>query len=399
MLIKYGEISLKGRNRGAFERQLVANIQAATGVSAERIERLPGRVLITPETETALHWLQSTLGSVFGIHAFVAARVVERDLEAAARVCTELLRPYAIDGTSFRIAARRAAKDANKTSKDINAELGQHVAQALPQLTVDLDRADLVCHVEVHEDRIFIYLGRDQSDGPGGLPVGVSGAGLLSLSGGIDSPVAGWLAMKRGMPLDALHFEAFPFTGKKAQEKVFDIARELSKWKTGPLRVYMPSFAELQQHIADNAPEDYLTLLFRRSMQRIAADIAQQHGYVSLVTGESLAQVASQTLENMAVVERAASLLTLRPLVGLDKSEIMRHARAIGTYEISIRPYEDCCSVFTPTSPHTKARPEDVERIESRLELAHLEQAAAQQAKVFSVTPEAVTESRLDVSS
>ncbi|MEX0672933.1 MAG: tRNA uracil 4-sulfurtransferase ThiI [Candidatus Paceibacterota bacterium] len=388
ILVKYSEIALKGRNRRLFEERLVSNIKAVISKDTT-IKRERGRIRVTLENDGDLRPAREALSRVFGIHLFAEAVMVENDIEVITQVAIEKFRTLIKGNTNlkFALVTRRADKDFSYSSQQINVQVGKVLQDEIPGLGVDLDDPDVTLFIEVREGGTYLYTDKDQTSGPGGLPVGMSGRGLALMSGGIDSPVACWIGMKRGLSMDAVYFHSAPYTGEKAKEKALDLARVLARFKGESMTVYAPSLAEIQKQIAQQASEGYWTILFRRSMHRIAERIAQEKHYGLLVTGDSLAQVASQTSENLTAVDAVSSMLTIRPLIGYDKFETIQLSKRIGTYEISTRPFEDCCSVFTPSEPKTKARLRDVERAESRCDLAGLEAQAFEQMQVFEVTP------------
>lgn len=392
ILIKYAEIALKGKNRRDFEQRLVNNIAAATGAAKSAITRLRGRIVIDADDDDTRRGYMEHLDAVIGVHSFTHALVVDNDIEAIKAGALQRLADADHGSASFAVDARRAVKTFEYTSQQINEAVGAALQEAHPGLVVDLDNPDFTITVEVREHGTYIYTDHDESPGLGGLPVGVSGRGLALMSGGIDSPVAAWLMLKRGLAMDAVYFHSAPFTGEKAKEKVLDCARVLARYKSAPMTVYTPSLAAIQKEIADKAPEPYWTILFRRSMQRIAERVATDNGYQALTTGDSLAQVASQTPENLTAVDAVSEMVTLRPLTGYDKRDIIDLSSTIGTYDISTRPYEDCCSVFTPDAPKTKAKLADVVDAEAACDLEQRERDAVEQMQVFSVTPTEVKE-------
>jgi thiamine biosynthesis protein ThiI len=364
---RYGEIGLKGANRGVFERALLREVQRRLPAGG-RAELRGGQLVVRvpPEAATAA---AEELTRVFGLVAVVEAVAVPLDVEAVTAAAVDLGRRAAAQGArSFKIAARRAFKGFPLTSPQLNARLGAAVAAATG-LAVDVHQPDLVLSVEVRAEAVYLH--GPALAGPGGLPVGTSGRAVLLLSGGIDSPVAGYLAAKRGLRTAAVYFHAFPFTGDRTKEKVIDLCRALSRY-LGPVRLWVVPFTPVQLAIRDRCPEAYATLITRRMMLRVAEGICRRERAGALVTGDSLGQVASQTLEALAAVGEVAELPLLRPLVGLDKEEIIALARRIGTYEISIRPYEDCCSVFAPRHPRTRPARADVRAAEAPLPVAEL---------------------------
>ena len=248
-------------------------------------------------------------------------------------------------------------------------KVGAHLLRTFPGLQVDVHEPEAVLDVEIREEEAYIYT--ERLPGPGGLPVGVAGKGLLLLSGGIDSPVAGWMTLKRGVKLEAVHFHSYPYTSERSKEKVIDLCRELARYG-GKIRLHVAHFTEIQEELRLKTPERLLVTLMRRMMFRLAERLAQQQGALALITGESLGQVASQTMESLNVIERVTQIPVLRPLIGLDKQEIMDLSVKIGTYPISIRPYEDCCTIFLPQFPATRPRLKDVEAAEAALDLEGL---------------------------
>ena len=368
MLCRYGEIFLKSGNRKRFERVLVENVRAAlAGVAGARVDAPYGRVLVRlPEAEA--EEAGRRVERVFGLVSFSVARAVSPDVDAigAAAVAEARAAVARAPAASFRIDARRADKRFPLDSMALARAIGARVATEAG-LAVDLHEPGLRVGVEVSAGGAFVYAGTRAA--PGGLPVGTSGRALLLLSGGIDSPVAGWLAAKRGLALDAVYFHSPPYVGEKSKDKVVTLARALARWQA--LRsVTVVGFTETQKRLRDAGPAELAVVLYRRMMMRIADAVADQLGASALVTGENLGQVASQTVENMTAIEAAARRVVLRPLVTYDKVETTALARRIGTYETSILPYEDCCSLFVPPHPATHARAQDAERVEAKLDVA-----------------------------
>ncbi|MCS6817489.1 MAG: tRNA 4-thiouridine(8) synthase ThiI [Blastocatellia bacterium] len=383
ILVRYDEIGIKGKNRPDFVRRLVANIQRATGLSKEEIQVEWGRIYLHPSGDP--QGVCERLSRVFGVKSFSVVLAVPHDLDCMREAAVELARRALARGArTFKIEARRSFKAFPLNSMEINRELGHAVSQALPELRVEVRAPEVVLEVEVRKEGVF--LGSERIPGPGGLPVGVAGRALLLLSGGIDSPVAGWMLMKRGVAVDAVYFHSPPYVGEKAKEKVLELGRVLARWRAEALTIYVPHFTEIQVEVSRVTPPPLWTILFRRFMHRVAERIAQTYRYGALATGESLGQVASQTMKNLACVDAATRMLVLRPLVGWDKAEIVRLARQIGTYEISILPYEDCCILFAPRHPETHARLERVEAIEAPLDVPRLVKSALERMEIFSVT-------------
>lgn len=369
VLLRYGELALKGKNRGQFENRLLANVrQALADFPGLRVRRAYGRLLVelgdAPFAEVA-----ERLGRVFGLVSFSPAVRTPLDLPAIQEAALALIRSLSPAPRTFKVAARRSVKNFPHTSHELNHLVGAHVLRNTDNLTVDVHEPDVELAVEVRPEGAFLYV--ESLPGPGGLPVGVSGKVLLLLSGGIDSPVAGWRMLKRGVTLEAIHFHSYPFTSEQALEKVRDLARVLSRYG-GPIRLHVVPFTEIQTRIRQHVPETYGITIMRRFMMRIAQGIAEKRRALALATGESLGQVASQTLESINTINRVVTIPILRPLIGMDKAEIMETAKAIGTYEISIRPYEDCCTIFVPKNPKTKPDPEEAAELEAALPVDEL---------------------------
>jgi thiamine biosynthesis protein ThiI len=375
ILCRFGELFLKGGNRGRFERALVDNVRASLhGLREVRVTAPHARVLVSVRDED-LDDACTRVARVFGLVSISPATTVAPDMAAigAAAVAgarAALARDPSL-GRSFRVDARRSDKRFPLNSPEIGREIGGQIATATG-VPVNLTDAALTVGVEIGSEAAYVY--SETRPAPGGLPAGISGRGLLLLSGGIDSPVAGWLAAKRGLTMDALYFHSPPFVGEKSRDKVITLARELARWQA-VRKLYVAGFTECQKRLREAGPAELAVVLYRRMMMRVADLLADRIGATCLVTGENLGQVASQTVPNMTVIEQAARHLILRPLVTYDKMETIALARRIGTYDISALPYEDCCSLFVPAHPATAARLIDAERAEERLNVA--EEAAA----------------------
>jgi len=378
VVIHYNELGLKKGNRDYFENALCANINTVLqGCGADRARRISGRVLLPFRGAADVPEIKKRLGRVFGIayfgEAWASPQAVE-NLEANAWTLIEGRR-----FNSFRIDARRADKSFPHTSVEINQRVGGYVKER-SGAKVDLENAELTCWIEIVEKYALIYV--ERLPGPGGLPVGTSGKVVVLLSGGIDSPVAAWKMIKRGCTPVFVHFHSFPYTNKESQEKAKQIARLLSEYALRA-KLYLVPFAEVQRHIMVDTPLDTRVILYRRYMMRLAQEIAQREKTRVLVTGDSVGQVASQTIENIDVISRAVSMPILRPLIGDDKLEIVEVARKIGTYDISIQPDQDCCSLFVPKHPETKANLAEIEKSETRLDVDEVMKAAMEGAEVL----------------
>jgi thiamine biosynthesis protein ThiI len=362
IVVHYHELALKGRNRPLFLTRLTANLRRATkGLGIAAIRALPGRVVIDLADGAGADAVCSRVAEVFGVANYAFCRREETGLEPLKAAVAEFVQGRSFE--SFRISARRGDKRYPMTSMELNEVLGRYV-QSLRPVRVDLSEPQLTIHVEVLEREALVYT--DKRPGPGGLPVGSSGNVAVLLSGGIDSPVAAYRMMQRGCRVSFIHFHGHPFLSRASLEKAVDLAERLVRHQ-GRATLYAVPFGELQRQVVLGAPVPLRVVLYRRLMMRIAAELAGQERAVALVTGESLGQVASQTLENLTVIDEASPLLVLRPLIGMDKQEIIDQARRIGTYEISILPDQDCCQLFVPKHPATKSTLEQIRRAERML--------------------------------
>lgn len=371
IVIHYGEVSIKGKNRPAFLRRLVKNVQQALGDLGEtEAQMLSGRCLVAVPIAAPWDCLEERLRSVFGIANFAQCLEAPHDLEAIKQTVSRILhgRTFA----SFRITARRAFKELPFRSMQLHQELGAHVL-ATQQTRVDLDDPVLTVHVDIIPHRALVYV--EKVPGAGGLPIGISGVLLSLLSGGFDSPVAAYRMMKRGCRVDFVHFHSYPFLDRTSQQKARQLAQRLTRHQY-EAQLFLVPFGEIQQQIVGAVPAPYRVVLYRRYMLRIAEALAQQTGAEALVTGESLGQVASQTLQNLRVIEAASALPVLRPLIGMDKAEIMQEAQHIGTHNISIQPDQDCCTLFVPRHPATRTTLAAIEDAEQALDTPALVQMA-----------------------
>ena len=362
VVLRFGELFLKGKNRYLFEEALERNVRIAVSDRSDlKVTRRHGRIFVLGASD---YDVLEKLDKVFGVASLSPAFFCERDLDAITKAAVDMAADSSTGAGSFRIAARRADKSYPLTSMELGRHIGAAVCQAT-SLPVDLDNADLAIGVEIGNDWVFVWT--EQRSGAKGLPVGTAGKAVLLLSGGIDSPVAGYMMQKRGLELCAVFFHSFPYTGHMAKGKAIDLAKVLAR-RQGRLRLYAVPFARVQELLRDNAPAPYLVILYRRAMLRISERLAQREGAKALVTGESLGQVASQTLPNIAAIEEAASMPILRPLIGFDKEETIALSKRIASYEISIIPHDDCCSLFIPKHPETKGNGETARRIEDQLD-------------------------------
>ena len=371
ILLRFGEIYLKGKNRFSFEKQLLDNIKHALKGIPFSLNRLHGRYLIENISSDDLFEIENRVKNVFGLHSYSVAIKLPTDIDLLKKECLSFL-PQA---GSFRFTVNRADKKFPLNSQQIAMELGGSALRYNPSLKVDLFTPDKEIFVDVREEG-YTFIFSDKVLCVGGMPVGCSGKGVVLLSGGIDSPVATYRMAKRGMRMYGVHFHSFPYTSPMAKQKVIDLARILSSYQGG-LDLIVVSFTEIQRAIHEKCPEEYMITIMRRIMMRIAERIAKQYGCGSITTGESLAQVASQTQESILVTnETVETLPVFRPLIGMDKEEIIATAREIGTFDKSIEPYEDCCTVFLPKFPVIKPKPELIRAAEAKLDVESLIAAA-----------------------
>lgn len=376
VIVHYQEVALKGRNRPWFVERLVSNLRTSTAdLGVVRVRPLMGRIEVVPGPDTPWSALAARIAMTFGVANFSPARRAGRSVEEISAAILEEL--PADDVASFRVKARRADKSYPLTSPEIERQVGGRI-KAARGWPVDLKHPQLVVSVEVLPRDVFYLL--DKQTGPGGLPSGVSGHVLCLLSGGIDSPVAAYRLMKRGCRVRLVHFHSYPLLSHASQDKVREIARWLTHYQL-TTRLYLVAFGEIQRRIVLGAPPPLRIVLYRRLMMRIAERLARRSKSAALVTGEAVGQVASQTLENLAAINAAVSLPVLRPLIGSDKEEITAEAQAIGTYPISIIPDQDCCQLFTPRNPATKARLDQVQAVEAELPIDEMVQEAVRTAE------------------
>lgn len=380
IVCRYGELSTKGKNRRNFTAQLVRNVRAQLkAFPTLEFKETYDRLYITLHEEDGLA-VSDELKHVFGLSSFSLAIKVERDLEVIAQLATELIQKES--GSTFKVLARRHDKNYEHVSDVIN----RHVATRILQNTdykVNVKNPDIGIIVEIRNDAAYIMMGK--IEGAGGYPVGIQGKVMLMLSGGIDSPVAGYLMMKRGVTLEAVHFASPPYTSQEAQKKVIDLAQKLTNYQSS-IKVHVVPFTDIQLEIYKKVPESYAITMMRRYMLRIGERLANERHALAIANGESLGQVASQTLHSMKEITNISTLPILRPLITYDKVEIIDLSRKIDTYETSILPFEDCCTIFTPTKPTTKPNPRKVELFESKLVIEDLIDQAMENIEVIEVT-------------
>ena len=375
LMVRYGEIYLKGLNRPYFLRALVARVKEAARPFGGKVWLHDARVFISDAED--MDGCMQRVSKVFGVHSIAPAIEMEKDdFEGVCEQANLLMQ--GLSGT-FKVEARRADKHYFLDSPQINAKVGEYVLMRNEDhLKVDVRHPEHILSIEIR-DQAYLYC--TVYPAAGGMPVGTGGKAALLLSGGIDSPVAGYMIAKRGVQLVAVHYHSFPYTSEFAKQKVLDLAKILSEYCCG-IRVYVVPFTDIQMQIHEKCPEDYTTLIMRRYMMRIAERIAQKEEAQALITGESVGQVASQTIEALGVTNQVVSLPVFRPLIGFDKIDIMDYARRIGTYDTSILPYEDCCTVFTPRHPATKPKMALIEKGERQLDQEALIQAAVDNAEI-----------------
>lgn len=366
-LIKYGEIGVKGKNRYLFEdalvRQICFALRPVDGEFAVRKEE--GRIFVEAESAFDYDGAVEALKKVFGIVRFCPVLLIEDEgfEKLAEEVLGHIRSTYGEPQFSFKVHARRARKNYPMQSMEINAALGEKILEAFPETRVDVHNPEVMLHVEIRR-QIAIY--SEEIEGPCGMPVGTSGKAMLLLSGGIDSPVAGYMIAKRGVEVEAVYFHAPPYTSERAKQKVVDLAKIISAY-TGPIRLHVVNFTDVQLSIYEHCPHDELTIIMRRYMMQIAEHFAREDGCLSLVTGESIGQVASQTAQALYCTDAAAGLPVFRPVIAFDKQDIVHLSEKIGTYETSILPFEDCCTIFVAKHPVTKPRLERIEKSEKLL--------------------------------
>ena len=377
LLVRYGEVFLKGQNRPFFLRKLVDHVREAVSGVGGRVFLSDGRIYVSDFTD--MDECIRRVTRVFGIHSVSPAVEMEKDdFEAICAQAARMMEP--LSGT-FKVLARRSDKRYPLDSPAIMREAGGYVLEHVPHLSVDVNHPDHELMIEI---RKHAYLSVDKILAVGGMPMGTNGKACLLLSGGIDSPVAGFMIAKRGVELCCVHYHSFPYTSERAREKVLELARELSEY-CGKMRVHVVPFTEIQLKIHELCPENFTTLIMRRYMMRIAEILAKKDGAQALITGESIGQVASQTMEALVCTDEVVSMPVFRPCVGMDKSEIIERAEKIGTMETSSLPYEDCCTVFTPKHPATHPRKELVRRAEEKLDSQALIDAAIEGTEIVEV--------------
>ena len=375
ILLKLGEMVLKGLNRHSFEDKLQANIhRRLNGLGRFRVYTRQSTTYVEPmEDSCDMDAAWEAMKKVFGVVGLSRARACEKDKDAILKACHEYLDDRLRSARTFKVETRRADKTFPMTSIQLSQYVGGELDELYPNLQVDVHHPELTVYVEIRDYAAFVHANPDP--GAGGLPVGINGRAVSLLSGGIDSPVSSYMIAKRGVALEMVHFFSYPYTSPDAKEKVLELARLLTPW-CGHLTVHVVPFTAIQEELRRSCPEEMFTLVMRRFMMRIAQRVAKRCGAKALVTGESLGQVASQTMDAMTVTGQVVSIPVLRPVVGMDKEEIVQISRKIGTYDTSILPYEDCCTVFTPRHPRLRPTVEEAEAAEAGLDIEAMVQAA-----------------------
>ncbi|MCR5356182.1 MAG: tRNA 4-thiouridine(8) synthase ThiI [Lachnospiraceae bacterium] len=367
-LIKYAEIAIKGKNRYIFEDALVSRItHALKRVEGDfKVGKTQGRVNIECLSDYDYDEVTQALSCVFGITGICP--VVHVEDEGFDKLSEDVIKyiadEYPDRNKTFKVNCRRARKNYAMDSQEVNMEMGGRILDAYPEMKVDVHNPDILLTIEIRDDRIYIY--SKIIEGPGGMPVGTGGKAMLLLSGGIDSPVAGYMIAKRGVKLDAVYFHAPPYTSERAKQKVVDLAKLVSRY-SGPINLHVINFTDIQLEIYEKCPHDELTIIMRRYMMRIAEHLAKESECLGLITGESLGQVASQTMQSLAATNEVCTMPVYRPLIGFDKNEIIKISEKIDTYDTSILPFEDCCTIFVAKHPVTKPNVNVIKRSETKL--------------------------------
>lgn len=381
LLLKYGEIALKGQNKKTFEDILLKNIKRRLKkLGSFEYNRAQSTVYIKPLEEVDMDLVLERLSKVFGIAKICKAIICEKSYEDISKAAVSYLEDALLGAKTFKVEAKRSDKSFPMKSPELQRELGGDILSAYPYLKVDVHNPEVTVTVEIREENAFVHALK--IDGAGGIPVGTSGKAMLLLSGGIDSPVAGYMMSKRGVIVDAIHFEAPPYTSERARMKVEKLAKIMSEY-CGAINFHCVPFTKIQEVIKQECPEELFTIIMRRIMMEIAQRIAKGEGANCLVTGESIGQVASQTMYAMVCTDAVCSIPVFRPLIGMDKTEIVEISRKINTYETSIEPYEDCCTVFTPRHPKTRPNLEDVEKAQALYDFEPLIKESVEGTKAY----------------
>lgn len=377
ILIKNGELALKGLNRNTFEDALVKNIKRRLSKIMDfEITKSQSTIMIDPTSGNPnMEDAEMVVSKIFGIAGYSRAAVAEKDMQKILHVAGEYLKDTLEEANTFKVEAKRSDKKFPLKSPEICRETGGYLLKKYPHLRVDVHNPDVIVTVEVRDQYAFVR--GNQKKGAGGMPVGTAGKASIMISGGIDSPVAAYMMAKRGLVLDAVHFASPPYTSDRAEQKVHELLEKVSEY-SGHMNLYVVPFTEIQEHIKDDCPEELFTIIMRRMMMRIAERITVREDGRAIITGESLGQVASQTLPAIACTDAVATIPVFRPLIGMDKDEIVKISRQIDTFDISIQPYEDCCTVFTPKHPRLKPDIAAVVEAEAALKMDELIERAVE---------------------
>ncbi|MDO5047383.1 MAG: tRNA uracil 4-sulfurtransferase ThiI [Anaerococcus sp.] len=382
LAISFGEIFLKGKNRNLFYKRAVENIKRNIKEIGYDDMYVESSKLYIKADRKKFTSLKKEIRKVFGITYISEVIKIDKDIEVIGQSVLELIDYYYKDqNLTFKVESKRTDKSYPLTSPKINSKIGELVLNNRSNLKVDIHNPNFYIYIDI---KAYAYVYINRKEGLGGLPIGSSGKGLLLLSGGIDSPVAGFMMAKRGMMVEAIHFHSYPFTSKRAHQKAMDLAKLLSAY-TGKMRVFSINLAGIYKAISKNCPRKETTILSRRFMMRIANKISEDYGFKALITGEALGQVASQTLESISVINESSSLPILRPLIGMDKQDIIDISIEIDTYDKAIEPYDDCCSIFAPDKPVTKPRLEYIKESEKNLDIKALEEAAIKEMEIIEI--------------
>ena len=387
ILVKYGEIILKGGNRPKFEKVLMENIRnAVRNIDRIKMSIMQATIYIEPENPENLDLICERLSLIFGIVSITKAGVLDKNVESIREGAYEYCKKDLLPGKKFKVEAKRADKRFPLTSVELSIDVGGYLDDKIEGITCDVHNPDVTVKIEVRDYNAFVYCSENKLSGQGGMPIGTGSKATLLLSGGIDSPVAGHMMAKRGIEIDAINFFSFPYTSERAKEKVIELASILAKY-TSKIDLYIVPFTEIQLAIRDNCPQEHMTLIMRRFMMKLSEKIAYKNGSAALITGESAGQVASQTLAALNVTNSVVKMPVLRPLIGMDKKEIVERSHDIGTFETSILPYEDCCTVFTPKHPTTNPKLAVIEKSEARLDVDTLIEKALEGVEKITVYP------------
>lgn len=380
ILIKNGELALKGLNRRNFEDMMIKNMRRRLEhIGKFTFKASQSTIMVESNDENAdFDAAFSALKKVFGIAGLSRAAACEKDIEKIKEVSSEYLQDELMFANTFKVNAKRSDKDFPLKSPEICMTVGEYLLDKFPNLSVDVHNPDIIVTVEVRDREVYIH--GNQQKGAGGMPSGSAGKAALLISGGIDSPVAGWMMAKRGLRIMGIHFAAPPYTSELAEKKVQELTRKVAAY-SGRIKLYVVPFTEIQETIKEHCPEELFTVIMRRIMMKTAEIIARREDCEALITGESLAQVASQTMKALACTDRAVTIPVFRPCIGMDKDEIVRISRNIDAFETSILPYEDCCTVFTPKHPKTRPSVEEVERAEALFDFTDMIDEAAKSAR------------------